>query len=1503
VLYISDSEFYFDNVNLTGNYRGIEFYPSDISYCEGSMENVFYNDLEIIYGGNEGIEVDGKNLSQLILCNGNGSTIQNSNVTFGGVQLKYTNNSVFSNVIINPVSFSSIDTIGFDLIGSSNNTIEYSNFIGNEKGLSLFNAHYNIFLNNNFTENNNGFYLMEANHNYFEGNIIIMSDSNFGSDSSCPFTYTWNGTNYVFISDMSSEGILGNSYSNNVRPNDYVKVENNQLVPVEDKYTIQITEEYDEIVYMDKLNLVTIDHSSDYNVYNGLTRSDEHTLFTVSKDLQTPISCIDALGNDCLDAISELDKEFTMYPIDDVQNTIEVNLGDLSSFDDIKLVVSYSWANGYYTSSIFKGIQIKNELGEWVTIINGSEITSRAVLQKTYVLNLTDKFITDDYRVRFLFPIQVIDYIGIDTTPQQEFIINTYSPSYADLHYRGYSNYIKNITKTFFYDDLINVDYSNPTGNFTKYGNVIELLEEIDNKFVIMHHGDEITVEYPYIPETEGMERSFFVNSNAYYKHANRSYGDTVEPLPFQEMSMYPYPDEESYPYDELSEYLNEYNTREYVNEENYGASLPVSYNNTITGNTFIGDINTHFYGLYLEEETDTKILNNNISGFNVGINLFISTGTLIDSNNITDVNIGFSLYGSDSNNITNNYITADTGVSFDWSNIILIENNTFTTDYCISYEDCNYVVINNNTFSGYITGGNCISVEDAEGSTINNNTINNFEKGISIYSSINTNILYNLIENISYTNIHNVRGSGSYIFGNTIMMNNSDEVCGPSYDCSAIYVMSDYGENIIVENNNITTINGYGISNDGVDDNNYNEYTNNQINITSTSLANNYYAIHLFYGDNGCAFESILLRNTIYGDYWVNDLCGNNIYNNSYSGNKYYFANGTASWDIYNITDLNEDGWADDGTDYPFNNETLGNSLWNGSSTDWHPAVENEPSVRSITIELITPEDGTIKNSGTIEFKYNVTTGWGEQYIETCAIYLHNDLNLVGLWHLDNSLEDSSLYDSDGTAVGGEFTTNYSKGTHAYSFNGVDEYITTDSASALNIERDMTISAWVYSHDNVNDSIVAGKIYYNNDWDNGGYLLRHMEDAWEFNVANNQWGYIKSDDSIVPNTWQHIVGVYEDGELYLYIDGVLNEETSESGSIPSSIRIVDNNFGIGYVDEKGSLGAEYFDGKIDEVAVWNRALSAEEILEMYENTNNLNRVLYTENHTEVEKNIVNTFSFELPVNNYNWYIECADNYNESSISETRTLIVNQTLISSPSRSSSSKEKLNWDYEFDCETGLIIIKTEKDIEVRLMNVNDYSTYKGTTNSKGLLQFTLTSEGDYKIYTSSTGDYYALSDDFRVTFCKPVEEIPNEEDGGIIVVNETNETEDEIIIPVVEEDQTELEKLILLAENELNNALNQNKDVSDAQQKLKEAKDAFNSGNYELAEQLTNEALEIIYNAEAQIPEKNETGIEGNQTEISTEQTNEGFDWSLFIIGLILLILIYLGYKMLNKSKK
>ncbi len=83
------------------------------------------------------------------------------------------------------------------------------------------------------------------------------------------------------------------------------------------------------------------------------------------------------------------------------------------------------------------------------------------------------------------------------------------------------------------------------SGNYTRYGDVLPLLTESDNKYIISNAGDETSVKFDAegLPELkEGWKRDFLIHSVGWVKDGdiNTAFGSTVLPLPYHGMKSYP---------------------------------------------------------------------------------------------------------------------------------------------------------------------------------------------------------------------------------------------------------------------------------------------------------------------------------------------------------------------------------------------------------------------------------------------------------------------------------------------------------------------------------------------------------------------------------------------------------------------------------------------------------------------------------------------------------------------------------------------------------------------------------------------------------------------------------------------------------------------------------------------------------------------------------------------------------------------------------------------------
>lgn len=430
---------------------------------------------------------------------------------------------------------------------------------------------------------------------------------------SCPFLYTWNGDEYVFVKDITWRsalgmplGIMGGTVMHAFpdASDDYIKIPGEMLKPENGEYSIQLTSELWETIYMDKIQLVAVDHPDSVDVFvpeqfspppfpglNILQVNEKHS----------PISAKDSHGNDVLSFIVEKDDKYISdFKPEKYQGITEIhdlildpgelgNTGNLFLFlngwifpTDASINVALSQSDKLKV--IPPIIQVINKKGEWETVIDNLGFPMGK--DKTVISDLSGKFLSGDHRIRIRTNMEIYwDLIffsdGISNAPVSSTVLN---PVSADLHYRGFSrSYRKGGRYGPHWFDYSIVDknkkWRDLTGNYTRYGDVLPLLTESDNKYIISNAGDETSIKFDAkgLPELKkGWKRDFLIHSVGWVKDGdiNTAFGSTVLPLPFHGMTSYPPSEKDVYPQDpELQKYIWEYNTR-IVTQDDYRNSI-----------------------------------------------------------------------------------------------------------------------------------------------------------------------------------------------------------------------------------------------------------------------------------------------------------------------------------------------------------------------------------------------------------------------------------------------------------------------------------------------------------------------------------------------------------------------------------------------------------------------------------------------------------------------------------------------------------------------------------------------------------------------------------------------------------------------------------------------------------------------------------------------------------------------------------------------------------------
>lgn len=192
-------------------------------------------------------------------------------------------------------------------------------------------------------------------------------------------------------------------------------------------------------------------------------------------------------------------------------------------------------------------------------------------------------------------------------------------------------------------------------------------------------------------------------------------------------------------------------------------------------------------------------------------------------------------------------------------------------------------------------------------------------------------------------------------------------------------------------------------------------------------------------------------------------------------------------------------------------------------------------------------------------------------------------DQGLVGLWSFDGKdMNGTTAYDRSGSGNNGTLTngpvTTVGKIGQSLSFDGVNDYVAFTSPVA-GTPSQVTVGAWIYT-----SSPPTFKV-----------AVSVGSSIW-IGTYNNKWAFITANGQLITSLnnatagWHYIAGVYDSSTAHLYVDGI---------EVTSSTRTIGSASGASRIGDFSGTGFS-FPGKIDEVRIYNRALSASEIKSLY---------------------------------------------------------------------------------------------------------------------------------------------------------------------------------------------------------------------------------------------------------------------------------------------------------------
>ena len=268
----------------------------------------------------------------------------------------------------------------------------------------------------------------------------------------------------------------------------------------------------------------------------------------------------------------------------------------------------------------------------------------------------------------------------------------------------------------------------------------------------------------------------------------------------------------------------------------------------------------------------------------------------------------------------------------------------------------------------------------------------------------------------------------------------------------------------------------------------------------------------------------------------------------------------------------------------------------YNGAAADLARAVWQAWNVDLSTV-------GNVSSVRTLTIGIEGAGAKGKLYIDDIRLYPKapqfitpvnpGNANLMGLWTLDGNLNDSSGKGNNGTVIGG--TASWIPGVigQAMEFTNGQTYVDCGKNASLNLTDAVTVTAWIRMGFTAGDRKIAS----NQDGTTGGYKMGlYTNNKVEFEIRtsanagtlnrNTAGGTVLEQD-----VWYHVAGVYSKGQfIRTYVFGSLDREMATTAELGTSTA----SFMLG----RGESATDYFWlGALDDVRVYNRVLSQEEIL------------------------------------------------------------------------------------------------------------------------------------------------------------------------------------------------------------------------------------------------------------------------------------------------------------------
>ncbi|UCG69580.1 MAG: right-handed parallel beta-helix repeat-containing protein, partial [Thermoplasmata archaeon] len=456
-------------------------------------------------------------------------------------------------------------------------------------------------------------------------------------------------------------------------------------------------------------------------------------------------------------------------------------------------------------------------------------------------------------------------------------------------------------------------------------------------------------------------------------------------------------------------------------------------------------------------------------------------------------------------------------------------------------------------------------------------------------------NILDNLISSNTNASIELIQSNSSMISGNDISNGNY-----------GIYLWSSSNSNTI-SSNNITSNNQRGIL--FKNSSNSNTISDNEITlndhygieqesssgntISDNNITSNIHDGIRFVNSSDNTISGNILSDSNYGIAFHSSSNNNTILNNEIFNNNYgitFWVSNDNKISGCNITSNNEYGIKFQSS---IDNTISGNDISMNGVFGVYFVLDSDTNTISDNYIISNNNDGIyLDSSDSNNIQYNTISG------ETVI----DEKGLVGFWKMDeptwsgvtNEVVDFTRYGNHGTANGNANTAN-GRFDRAGDFDGDLDYVGIPSSNSLEISEDITIEGWINVNGPQNDRTGIIHKFHSDAGNYYGYRIRMNSPSqliFEYGDGTPVISGLYSLGQVEQYNWHHFAATKEGTQMKIFIDGM---EVSTGTGRPKI------GTGPTWLDIGHSFyNNQSFNGKIDEVKIYNRALSNQEILERY---------------------------------------------------------------------------------------------------------------------------------------------------------------------------------------------------------------------------------------------------------------------------------------------------------------